>query len=189
MRQAAPAKGLGGGADVALAGEEDEHVAGIGAGEALLDRVRHGGGQVGIVALRRAPAYLDRKRPARDRKHRGAVEERREGLRLERRGGDDDAQVGAARQDALQAAEDEVDVERALVRLVDHDRVVRAQQGVRPQLREKDAVCHELDAVLPREPLGEAVLPADEVAVGSELLRDALRDGEGGDAARLRAGD
>ena len=50
--------------------------------------------------------------------------------RVDRRRGDDDLEVGAARQQLLEVAEDEVDVEAALVRLVDDDRVVaRAAAG------------------------------------------------------------
>ena len=73
--------------------------------------------------------------------------------------------------------------------LVHHDRVVGAQERVRAQLREQDAVGHELHAVVAREPLAEAVLPADEVALLAELARDALGDRDGGEAARLGDAD
>ena len=187
--QAPPAQRLGRGADVALAGEEDEDVALVGSGEALLHGVRDGGGEVGLLALGRAPAHLDRIGAAGDREDGRAAEEVREGLRLERRGGDDHAQVGTAREDAPQAPEDEVHVERALVGLVHHDRVVGAQERVRAQLREQDAVGHELHAVVARELLPEAVLPPDEVALLAELARDALGDRDGGEAARLGDAD
>ena len=189
VRQAAPLDRFGRGADVALAGQEDEDVARVRAGEAFLDRVRDGGRQVGVLAGRRAPADFDGKRTAGDREDGRAAEEVGEGLRLERRGGDDHAQVGAAREDALEAAEDEVHVERALVRFVDHDRVVGAQERVGAQFGEQDAVRHELDPVVARELLREAVLPADEVAVRAELLGDAFGDRDGCEAARLRDGD
>jgi len=42
-----------------------------------------------------------------------------ESLRLDRGRGDDQLQVGALREDLLEVAEEEVDVQAALVRLVD----------------------------------------------------------------------
>ena len=52
-------------------------------------------------------------------------------LRFDRRRGDDQLQVRPLRQDPLEVAEDEVDVEAALMRLVDDDGVVFAQQWSR----------------------------------------------------------
>ena len=49
----------------------------------------------------------------------------------------------------LQHAEQEIDVETALVRLVDDQRVVAAQQPVVLQLAQQDAVRHHLDAARP----------------------------------------
>ena len=54
----------------------------------------------------------------------------REAVGVDRRRGDDHLQVGPARQDLPQVAEQEVDVQAALVRLVDDQRVVGAQQRV-----------------------------------------------------------
>ena len=55
---------------------------------------------------------------------------------------------GAARQQPLQVAEQEIDVEAALVRLVDDDRVVRAQKRIALRLGQQDAVGHQLDVGL-----------------------------------------
>jgi hypothetical protein len=52
---------------------------------------------------------------------------------------------GRRGQQLLEVAEDEVDVEAALVRLVDDERVVAAQVTVALQLGEQDAVGHHLD--------------------------------------------
>ena len=101
-----------------------------------------------------------------------------------------DLQVGPARQDLAQVAEQEVDVEAALVRLVDDDRVVGAQQRIALRLGEQDAVGHQLDAGAGRQPVLEADLVADDLAERRlQLLGDALGDARRGDAARLRVAD
>ncbi len=69
----------------------------------------------------------------------------RETVRVDRRRRDDDLEVRARGQQARQVAQDEVDVEAALVGLVDDDRVVAAQHRVGLDLRQQDAVRHELD--------------------------------------------
>ena len=88
--------------------------------------------------------------------------------------------VGAPRRQLAEIAEDEVDVEGALVRLVDDQGVVGAEIAVALDLREQDAVGHQLDARVPRgvplKPHLVAHLPAEP---RSELRRD-----PGGDAAR-----
>ena len=68
-----------------------------------------------------------------------------EPLRVDGRRGDDHLEVGAAGQQLLEVAEDEVDVEAALVRLVDDQRVVAAQHPVGLDLGQQDAVGHQLD--------------------------------------------
>ena len=54
-------------------------------------------------------------------------------------------EVAAAGEQLREVAEDQVDVEAALVRLVDDQRVVPAQQPVVRDLRQQDAVGHDLD--------------------------------------------
>ena len=84
----------------------------------------------------------------------------------------------------------EVDVERPLVRLVDDDRVVAAQQPVAVDLVEQDAVGHERDAGVFGDLVGEAHLVADGRAERHlQLLRDALGDRARGDPARLGVRD
>ena len=197
---------LGGVADLALAGQEDEHVAGAGGGDAasplperaapeLVDRVADRVAEIVVAAfLERPPADLDRIEPARDLQHRRRPVLRREvvgeALGVDRRRGDDDLQVGPARQDLAQVAEQEVDVQAALVRLVDDDRVVGAQQRVALGLGEQDAVGHQLDAGAGREPVLEADLVADDLAERRlQLLGDPPGDARGGDPARLGVAD
>ena len=91
----------------------------------------------------------------------------------------------------MEIAEDEIDVERSLVRFIDDDRVVLSQIGILPRLGEEDAVGHEFHT---RRRLVGAVLEADLVAdLASErhlqFLRDARRHRGRGDAARLGAAD
>ena len=199
--------------DLGLAGEEHEHVAAALAVELVervvdaVDRVGIGrwagrsvAGVVQFVIVHRlgderpvadldrvgAPGHLD------DRRGRavGIREVPREALRVDRRRGDDDLEVGAPRQQLLEVAEQEVDGEAALVRLVDDDRVVLAQHAVAVDLVEQDAVGHQLDAGVLAHPVGEAHLVADELAdLLAELLGDALGDRAGGDAARLGVPD
>ena len=106
--------------------------------------------------------------------------------------GDDDLEVGALGQQARQVAQDEVDVEAALVGLVHDDRVVAAQLGVGLDLRQQDAVGHELDQGVLADLLGEAHLVADDAARpdrGAQLGGDALGHAARGDAPRLGVAD
>ena len=60
-----------------------------------------------------------------------------------------------------EVAQDEVDVEAALVRLVDDQRVVLAEHPVAGQLGQQDAVGHQLDQRVVADLVGEPHLPAD----------------------------
>ena len=113
-----------------------------------------------------------------------------EALRVDGRRGDHDLEVGTSREQSLEVAEQEVDVEAALVGLVDDDRVVALQVAVALQLGEQDAVGHHLDAALLRRTVGEPDLVADRVAqLGAELLGDPLGDAARRDPARLGVAD
>ena len=117
-------------------------------------------------------------------------EVRGEAFGVDRGGGDDDLEVGAARQELPEVAEDEVDVQAALVGLVDDQRVVPVQVAVAGDLGEQDAVGHELDQGVVAGLVGEPDLVADGGAeLGAGLLGDALGDGAGGDAAGLGVAD
>ena len=113
-----------------------------------------------------------------------------EALGVDRRRGDDDLEVRPLAFQAPQIAQHEIDVEAALVRLVDDQRVVRAQTAVAADVVQQDAVRHDLHerrrARLVREPHLEADGFAD---AHVELGRKPARNGLRGDAPRLRVPD
>ncbi len=87
-------------------------------------------------------------------------------------------------------AEQEVDVEAALVRLVDDDRVVAAQERVALDLGEQDAVGHDPHERVLARAVAEADRVADRVAERDvELVGDPLGHGARGDAPRLGVAD
>jgi hypothetical protein len=109
---------------------------------------------------------------------------------VDRRGGDHHLEVGPLREQLLEVAEDEVDVEAALMRLVDDQGVVRRQQPIVLQLGEQDAVGHQLDQGVRPGPVGEPHLVPDDAAErGVQLLGDALGNRAGRDPARLGVPD
>ena len=175
--------------DLALAGQEHQHVA-VAGGQALQDRVADGVDVVGGDVLGRPVADLDRVGPAADLDDRRAAEVRGEPLDVDGRAGDDDPQVGPAGQQAAEVAEQEVDVEAALVGLVDDEGVVAPQVAVPLQLGEQDAVGHHLDPVPWRGAVGE---PDREADLGAQLdpalLGDPGGQRAGGDAAGLGVAD
>ncbi len=91
---------------------------------------------------------------------------------------------------ALEVAEQEIDVEAALVGFVDDEGVVFGEQRVALGLGQQDAVGHELDVGVRAGAVVEADFAADFAApVDVEFLGDAPGDGERGDAAGLGAAD
>ncbi|CAG9217134.1 hypothetical protein BGLA2_2640002 [Burkholderia gladioli] len=217
MRRMVLAQRLGRLADLALAGQEHQHVAGALAAQ-LVDRVDDavhqvalglarallavapGGGALGVANRGRAivgdrpVTHLDRVQAAADLEHWRrlllAAEMARETLGVDGRRGHDQLQVGAPGQDLLQVAEQEIDVEAALVRLVDDQRVIGAQQRIGLRLGQQDAVRHQLDRGAGREIVGKTYLVADHLAERrAELLGDAAAGGRGGQPARLGVAD
>jgi len=193
------AQGLGGLADLALAREKDQHVAASDARQ-LADRIRDRlldrlVALADRLVLGRSVAHLDRIGPSRDLEdgRRAALrigEVHGEALRIDGRGGDDELQIRSARQQTLQIAEQHVDVEAALVRLVDDEGVVFVEQPILLDLREQDAVGHQLDRGLRADPVVEAHLVADQPAgCPAELLRNPIRQGACRDAPRLGVAD
>jgi len=181
-------------ADLGLARQEHEHVA-----RSLAVELSEGGGDavdvVGRGLFRTAVADLDGVRPPGHLDDRrgiavGIREVLREALRIDRCARDDHAQIRALRQHLREVADQEVDVERALVRFVDDDRVVLLQQTIAVDLVEQDAVGHEGDARVLLHLVGEADLVPDRRAQRHfELLGDALRDRPRRDAPRLGVRD
>ena len=181
-----PVERVGRVADLALPGQEHQDVARPLAHQ-LADRLDDAGG---LVVDELAVADLDRVHPTGHLDDRRVVEVPREALRVDGRRRDDDLEVRPARQQLLEVAEDEVDVEAALVCLVDDDRVVATQHPVPLDLGEQDAVGHDLDQRAAARAVGEPDLVADDVAeLGAELLGDALGDAAGRDPPRLGVAD
>ena len=182
----APDPGLGL-ADFALPGEEDEHVARLVA--QILQRPRDLLGDV-VPVLSGPVADLDGVGAALDLDDRRPVEERAELLDLQGGGSHDHPQVRAPPHEPAQVSEHEVDVEGAFVRLVDDQRVVRAQIAVALDLREQDAVGHQLDAGVRRGvPAKAHLIPHELTEPGAELGRDAGRDASRRDPPGLRMAD
>jgi hypothetical protein len=103
---------------------------------------------------------------------------------------DDHLEVGAAGQEPLEIPEQEVDVQRPLVSLVDDDGVVTGELAIALRLGEQDAVGHQLDARAVAGLVAEADLAPDDPAQGrAELLGDAGGDAAGGEATGLRVAD
>ncbi len=96
----------------------------------------------------------------------------------------------AARQQALEIAQQEVDVKAALVGLVDDQGVVFEQVPVMLDLGQQHAVRHQLDAGLRGDPVMEAHLVADEPTnLPAQFLRHPTRQAAGGDAPGLGVAD
>ena len=180
--------------DLALARQEDQHVAGTVGLPERLDAVGDLRFEI-VVLVALAVADLDRERAALNeqdrRRHAVAPREvARELVRIERRRGDDHFEFGPARQQALEPAEQEVDVEAALVRLVDDDRVVGQELAVALQLGQQDAVGHQLDQAALGDAAIEARLVADELAeLGIQFRGNAVGHTARSQPARLRVAD
>jgi hypothetical protein len=127
------------------------------------------------------PGHLD---------HRRAVEVLREALGVDRRRSDDHLEVAPLRQQLLEVAEQEVDVQAALVRFVDDQRVVLFEPGVALRFGEQDAVGHQLDEGLGRSAVAETNLVADQAPdLALQFLRDPCRRRPRGNPPRLRVAD
>ena len=80
-----------------------------------------------------------------------------EPLGVDRGRGDDEMQVIASIEQPSEIAEEEVDVEAALVRLIDDEGVVTTELRITLQFGEEDAVGHETDA----SRIGDTVVETD----------------------------
>src|SRR3954469_10864944 len=111
----------------------------------------------------------------------------RKALGVNRGRGDDELEIAPLRHESLQVPEQEIDVEAALVRLVEDDRVVLLEARVGLRLGEQDAVGHQLDRRAFAKRLVEAHLVSDNGAeLAAQFLSDTRRGGARRDAPRLR---
>ena len=85
-----------------------------------------------------------------------------ETLRVDRRGSDDQLQIATLSQETFHHAEQEIDVQRAFVRLVDDDRVVSIEEAIVLRFGKKDAVGHQFDHRLGAGLIGETDLVTDQ---------------------------
>ena len=181
-------------ANLALAAEEDEDIARHLAPE-FVHRIEDGGlfGFVGLVAL------LDLHRPIAHIHRIGApghVDDGRipsaltemagKAFRVDGGRGNDQLEIRPARQQPLEIPKQEIDVQAALVGLVDDQRVVLVEKAVMLGFRQQDAVGHQLDQTLRpglvlKPHLVAHCLPQRLL----QFLGDARRHRAGGDAARL----
>ena len=148
--------------DLSFAAQEHEHIARALTSE-LLDGVADRLDLIAVVVARRPEgpvAQLDRVHTP------GHLDDRRivtvlremagEARCVDGRRRDDHLEVRSLGQESPEVPEDEVDVEAALVRLVDDQRVVAAQLPVPLQLGEQDAVGHDPQQRAGGDPIGEA---------------------------------
>ncbi len=191
IRVAATFEEVRGVADFAFAGEEDEGIAeGFACGEPFGgagDLVGHRfGGEVG-----RVEDVINGEGAAFDGDDGCTAEELGEGEGVEGGGGDDDFEVGAGGEEAVEVSEDEIDIEGALVGFVDDEGGVLEEARVATGFGEEDAVGHEFDGGgLGVGAVFEADLVSDLAAeIDLEFLGDAFGDGGGGDASGLGAAD
>ena len=190
-------------ADFALAGQENQRVAHAAHARDLVagrhDAVQHRTPAFARIAfavvipaacIERPIAHIDRIAAAFHAHHRRVAEVLRKTLGVDRRGGDDHLQIAALDQQLLEIAEQEIDVETALVRFVDDDGVVGRQPAVGLDFGQQNAVGHELDRRLLADVVVEAHLIADQCAERRlQLFRYAPRDRARGNPARLGAAD
>ena len=178
-------------ADVALRREEDEDVAIVRLDERLLDcadDILHE--PFAFLVRRVLVAHFDGKEPSARLDDRRICKRRRERLRINRRRGDHDLQIRPALQQAAQVAEEKINVQRTLVRLVHDDDRVCAQHRVALDLREQDAVRHEFHERVAASVVAEAHLAPDLAApLHIQLLGHAARHAGCRHAPRLRAAD
>jgi hypothetical protein len=141
--------------------------------------------------VERAVTYFNREGAARHHQHGrglalgiGKVVGKPVGIDGGRR--DDQLQIRPFGQQLAQKAEQKVDVQAALVRLVDDERVVPAQHGVRLRFGQQNAIGHQLDAGTGREAVVETHLVAHHLAQRRvQLIGNALGHAGGRDAPGL----
>ena len=178
--------------DGLLAGQENQQVAGPLRSDDAVDDILDLGDQRFQVGLqrRRIDDDGDRIDLGVDLDQRAIAEVGAKDIGVDGGAGDDNLELGAGFEHPLEQAEDEVDVQAALVGFVDHDDRVAAKQRVELHLLEQDAVGHDLDLGIVVGLILETHLVADQARHGrGQLPTDEFRDRNGGDAAGLGDAD
>ena len=103
---------------------------------------------------------------------------------------DNQLEIRPLGQKLFQITQKKIDVQAALVCLIDNQRVVAAQIAVSLGFGEQDAVGHHLNQIVRTALIGEAHLIAHQIAERRlQFVRHAARHRARGDAARLRTTD
>jgi hypothetical protein len=151
----------------------------------------HGGANRGleIVALGLGRVEdLDRERAAGHHDHWRILPVLGELARVESGGHDENVEVGAAQNDLLEEAKENVGGERALVSLVQNDDGVAIERRIGHGLAQQHTVSHVGEHGALRGGVVEAHVVAALLAQSDvHLVSDTLRNGHGGNTARLRA--
>ncbi len=181
---AAVPQGVGDFVDLALAGEEHQHVATAFALQLVdggFDGFRQGlFAGVGVGARKWRVADVYRVAATGDFDNRRVIEMFGNALGIDGGRGNDEFEVAPLAQQLFQIAEQEVNIEAALVRFVDGDGVVLVEPAVMLGLGQQNAVGHHLDVTLRAHLVGEADFVADLGAqLGFQLLGDASCNGAG----------
>ncbi len=146
--------------------------------------------RVFIVAHQGPVAHLHRVAAAGHLDHRRSVEKRREFARIDRGRSDDHPQIGAAGRQSLDDPQQQVDVQAALVCLIDDQGVVASQGAVALEFLQQDPVGHQFDPGVRTRVVVEAHLVADRATHRSaHLLRETAGQGTGGDSSGLGMSD
>ena len=203
--QVGPTQYFGGIANFPLAGQEHQHVAGALAlaalkrvyfiqggedrlvdGQILLDAVTLlvlFGGQRPVPGLHRigTPGNFDDGR---------VTKVLGEAFQVDGCRGNNQLEIGPAHQQGLQIAQEKIDVQAALVGLVDNQRVVLVEEAVVLGLGQQDAVGHQLDQAALVALVLETHLIADQLAQRrTDLLGDPGRHTARGQPPRLGVAD
>ncbi|MNO72795.1 hypothetical protein D3C76_637490 [compost metagenome] len=205
MAQLRLAQDLGGITDFPLARQEDQHIARALAFAAFVLRQLVEGGKDGLIdsevildlvalfvllAGQRAVPGVHREGAPGHLDDRRTVEVPGEALQVDGGRGDDQFQVRSAMQQRFQVAEQEVDVQAALVRFVDDDRVIAFKEAVMLGFGQEDAVGHQLDQGVGIALVFETHLVADQRAQGrAQLFGDSRGHATRCDPAWLGMGD
>ena len=127
-----------------------------------------------FILLRLAISHFYRIAAPADLHHRCTGKMFGETLCIKRSRGNDQFEVAPARQDLHEIAEQEVDIERALMRLIEDDSVVFFQQGIALDFGEQYSVRHQLDAGVGRHTIIKTNLVTNHSAqLGLQLKSDA----------------
>ena len=193
-------------ADFALAGQEDQHVAHLRLADDLVagrhDAVEHRAPAfvriavaVAVVAVITACiqwpiTHIDRITSAFHVHYGRIAEVLRKPIGIDGGRGHDHFQIAPLLQQLLEITQQEIDIEAALVRLVDDDGVVRRQPAVGLYFGKQNAVGHELDSGPVADVVVETHLIADQPAdLRFQLFGHASRHRARGDPARLGTAD